>query len=130
VNLWISELRCTFKNIFIVYDQCKIAMTQAKMDYRLTMAKSLILCGPNSNTNPKNRYSGFVYKGLFFCKNNNLINGKHVNLPILCPSPNVWDVDEKRLHWASIVRASNHQIINESNLALLWLSTYDTNVCN
>jgi hypothetical protein len=45
----------------------------------------------------------------------------------ICPSPKVWDFDEKRHHWASVVRASNHQIINESNLALLWLSTYDTN---
>jgi hypothetical protein len=23
---------------------------------------------------------------------------------IVCPSPKVWDFDEKRLHWASIVR--------------------------
>ena len=23
---------------------------------------------------------------------------------IVCPSPKVWDVDEKRLHWASVVR--------------------------
>ena len=24
---------------------------------------------------------------------------------IVCPSPKVWDFDEKRLHWASVVRA-------------------------
>ena len=23
---------------------------------------------------------------------------------IVCPSPKVWDIDEKRLHWASVVR--------------------------
>jgi hypothetical protein len=27
---------------------------------------------------------------------------------IVCPSPKVWDVDEKRLHWASVVRDSAH----------------------
>ena len=23
---------------------------------------------------------------------------------IVCPSPKVWDFDEKRLHWASVIR--------------------------
>ena len=35
------------------------------MDYGHTKAKSLILCGPNSNI-----YLGFGYKGLVFCINN------------------------------------------------------------
>jgi hypothetical protein len=54
---------------------------------------------------------GYGYKGLV------LINGKHgqgikmgadklaENTPnaqkLVCPSPKVWDFDEKRLHWAS-----------------------------
>ena len=37
------------------------------------MAKSLILCGPNSNSIP-NKYLGFEYKGLVFCRNNGVIN--------------------------------------------------------
>ena len=23
---------------------------------------------------------------------------------LICPSPKIWDLDEKRLHWASVVR--------------------------
>ena len=32
------------------------------------------------------------------------------NLPaqIVCPSPKVWDFDEKRLHWASVVGVTLH----------------------
>ena len=26
---------------------------------------------------------------------------------IVCPSPKVWDFDDKRLHWAGVVRGSN-----------------------
>ena len=26
---------------------------------------------------------------------------------LICPSPKVWDFDEKRLHWASVVRVLN-----------------------
>ena len=51
-----------------------------------------------------------------------MINGKHgqgthctkmgadklANAPkFICPSPNVWDFDEKRLHWAFVVRDCN-----------------------
>ena len=25
----------------------------------------------------------------------------------ICPSPKVWDFDEKRLHWASVIRGIN-----------------------
>jgi hypothetical protein len=56
---------------------------------------------------------GFGYKGLVFCRNNDrLFNGKHnqethctkmgadksaKNTPkFICPSPKVWDFDEKR----------------------------------
>ena len=27
----------------------------------------------------------------------------------ICPSPKVWDFHEKRLHWASVVRAKAHK---------------------
>ena len=37
-------------------------------DYGHTMAKFLILCDPNSNI--LNKYLGFGYKGLGFCRNN------------------------------------------------------------
>ena len=43
-----------------------------------------------------------------------LINGpkipemtQNLSAQIVYPSPKVWDFDEKRLHWASVVRASN-----------------------
>ena len=29
-------------------------------------------------------------------------------LRFICPSPEVWNFDEKRLHWASVVRAIDH----------------------
>jgi hypothetical protein len=29
---------------------------------------------------------------------------QNLSAQIVCPSPNVWDFDEKRLHWASVVR--------------------------
>ena len=41
-------------------------------DYGHTKAKSLILCGPNSNPIP-NKHLGCGYKGLVFCRNNGLI---------------------------------------------------------
>ena len=31
-----------------------------------------------------------------------------LNAQIVCPSPKVWNFDEKRLHWASVVRAIDH----------------------
>ena len=29
---------------------------------------------------------------------------QNLSAQIVCPSPKVWDFDEKRLHWASVVR--------------------------
>ena len=90
-------------------------------DYGHTTDKSLILCGPNSNP-----------KGLVFCRNNGwfmenmdkgLIVPKWVlidssakytpNAPkfsaqFVFPSPNIWDIAEKWLHWASVVRGACH----------------------
>ena len=28
----------------------------------------------------------------------------------ICPSPKVWDFDEKRLHWASVVHVHRYQV--------------------
>ena len=39
-------------------------------DYGHTKAKSLILCGPNSNLNPEKKFWGCGYKDLVFCRNN------------------------------------------------------------
>ena len=44
-------------------------------DYGHMMAKSLILCDPNSNSNPNpSKFMGFGYKGLVFCRNNGWLN--------------------------------------------------------
>ena len=32
----------------------------------------------------------------------------------ICPSPKVWDFNEKRLHWASLVRDRNQKITSIS----------------
>ena len=32
----------------------------------------------------------------------------------ICPSPKIWDFDEKRLHWASVVRG---RLLRHSNYA-------------
>ena len=29
---------------------------------------------------------------------------KNLSAQLVCPSPKVWDFDEKRLHWESVVR--------------------------
>ena len=34
-------------------------------------------------------------------------NTQKLSTQIICPSPKVWDFDEKRLHWASVV--SDHK---------------------
>ena len=38
---------------------------------------------------------------------------QNLSVPIVCPSPKVWDFDEKRLHWASVVRATDHYLFQE-----------------
>ena len=73
------------------------------------MAKYLILRDPNY------KYLGFGYKGLVFCalyQNGCWKIGRkypsqmphNLSAWIVCSSPNIWDFDEKRLHWASVVR--------------------------
>ena len=72
---------------------------------------------------------GFGYRGFVFCRNNGwlvenmdkgltvpkgvLINRAKIHqmlqklsAQIVCQSPKVWDLDEKRLHWESVVRRS------------------------
>ena len=40
---------------------------------------------------------------------------QETNAPkFICPSPKVWDFDEKRLHWASIVRAVYHLLVQKT----------------
>ena len=33
---------------------------------------------------------------------------QNLSAQIVCPSPKVWDFDEKRLHWVSVVCVWNH----------------------
>ena len=35
---------------------------------------------------------------------------------IVCPSPNVWDLDEKSLYWALVVRGTKRKINLESDV--------------
>ena len=35
----------------------------------------------------------------------NTPNAQNLSAQFVCPSPKVWDFNEKRLHWASVVRA-------------------------
>ena len=100
------------------------------MDFGHTNAKSLILCGPNSNPNPKINL-GFGYRDLLFCRSNGLLMDKgltvtkwvlinrsklqqmpkNLSAQFVYPSPKVWDFDEKRLHRASVVRDMYNQCL-------------------
>ena len=42
----------------------------------------------------------------------NTPNALNLSAQIFCPYPNVWDFDEKRLHWASLVRVLTDIIFN------------------
>ena len=37
---------------------------------------------------------------------------------IVCPNPKVWDFDENRLHWASVVRGTKHYLAPLDSIAL------------
>jgi hypothetical protein len=41
----------------------------------------------------------------------NTPNAQNLSAQIVCPSPKVWDFDEKRLHWGSVVRACSMAIL-------------------
>jgi hypothetical protein len=43
-------------------------------------------------------------KGLTVPKWAPILAENTLNAQIACPSPKVWDFDEKRLHWASVIR--------------------------
>ena len=58
-----------YRKLVSTLSRC-LMLILSSTDYGHTMAKYLILCGPNSNPNP-NRYLGFGYRGLVFCRNNN-----------------------------------------------------------
>ena len=97
-------------------------------DYGHTMAESLIICCPNQIPISK-KYLVCGYKGLVFCRGWSMENmdkwltvpkrpkisqmPQNVSAQILCPNPNVWDFDEKRLHWASVVRGFFHFSISK-----------------
>ena len=38
---------------------------------------------------------------------------QNLSAQIVCPSPKVWDFDEKKVHWASVVRGLNKQFLYE-----------------
>ena len=40
---------------------------------------------------------------------------KNLSTQIVCPSLTVWDFDEKRLNWASVVRGANN-VCQEQNI--------------
>ena len=60
------------------------------MDKGLTVPKWVLINWPKITPIAQNLYAQFV-----------------------CPSPKVWDFDEKRLHWASVVRGAGHKNKNE-----------------
>ena len=90
------------------------------------MAESLILCDPNSNPNLNiwdlNIKAEFfveiivdqlktwthtmkaVPKWLLINRPKTPEMPQNLHAQIACPSPKLWDFDEKRLHWASVVR--------------------------
>ena len=41
---------------------------------------------------------------------------KNLSAQIVCPSPKVWDFDEKRLHWASVVRARKRNVVHMAKI--------------
>ena len=40
---------------------------------------------------------------------------QNLSVQSVCPIPKVWDIDEKRLHWASVVRATNVDILRHKS---------------
>ena len=38
----------------------------------------------------------------------NTPNAQILSAQIVCPSPRVWNFNEKKLHWASLVRGGRH----------------------
>ena len=91
-------------------------------NYGHLMAKSLILCSPNSNPKPKWIFGMWSYKGLVFCRNNgwmmkNMDKGltfpkwmliiwhkipqmpQTLSTQFVCPSPKVLDFNEKEVSW-------------------------------
>ena len=95
------------------------------VNYGHTMVKFLILCGPNSNLNPKWIFRTEVDIKAYFCRNGWLMENMDKGLTVpkwvlinwpklpqmpqkfcaqfVCPCPKVWDFNEKRLHRASVV---------------------------
>ena len=90
---------------------------------------------------------GFGYKGLVFFRNNEhgkgltvskwvLINclkipqmPQNLSAQIVCPSPKVWNFDEKRLHCVSVVRVSWY-VVGTLCSRCLRTTFFDWNQCN
>ena len=99
-------------------------------DYGHTKVKSLILCSPNSNPNPKYLFGMWIWRLSFFVEIMNMDRRltvskwvllvwpkipqmlQNLSAQFVCPSPKVLDFNEKRLHWASVVRVSLHLFIS------------------
>ena len=95
-------LRLQSKNVFHGNRMFALWVWLLGTDNGHTKAKSLILCGPKSNPNPKN---------IFRCTEMGADKlAENISARIVCPSPKDWDFNEKRLHWASVVRAYNHGV--------------------
>ena len=43
---------------------------------------------------------------------------QNLSAQFFCPSPKVWDFDENRLHWASVVRGTKHYLAPLDSIAL------------
>ena len=88
-RIWDKEkLKCRVAYIFYLQD----------LHYRHKKAKFQILCGPNSNLNPKEIYE--MWDSLY---QNAPQMPKNLPAQFVCPSPKVLDFNEKRHHWASVV---------------------------
>ena len=46
---------------------------------------------------------------------------QNLSAQIVCPSPKVWDFDEERLHWASVVRGFGCRITRKLQPAITLL---------
>ena len=88
------------------------------------ITKSLILYGPNLNSNPNRKkiFEILIPRLSFFWKNNvflreDMDKGLTVpkwvlinwpKIPQMPQNTKVWDVNEKRLHWASVIPGPGH----------------------
>ena len=79
-------------------------------DFGHTVAKSLILCGPCSNPNPHEKHGQGTHSTKMgadkLLENTQML--QNLSTQIVSQKPKSLDFDEKKLHWASVVRAIRH----------------------